>query len=225
MKADPEVKMISAEAPILFAKGCDIFITELTMRAWIHAEENKRRTLQRSDIASALTKSDMFDFLIDIVPREEATSHKRNAGTSSAAQAQANVAQEALPGQAVQQQGMHPPPQHMQQTHYGMPQHIQEQDYRQQGIYGQPVAADMSAYGQPQGQPFDQAMYSAYGIPPQQVSVTVRGPAPALIASQMYQVSQQESGRAGNLTHGFRRHQDSGDDADAEGERAEYGPS
>jgi Core histone H2A/H2B/H3/H4 len=71
MKADPEVKMISAEAPILFAKGCDIFITELTMRAWIDAEENKRRTLQRSDIASALAKSDMFDFLIDIVPREE----------------------------------------------------------------------------------------------------------------------------------------------------------
>ena len=79
MKADPDVKMISAEAPILFAKGCDIFITELTMRAWIHAEENKRRTLQRSDIASALAKSDMFDFLIDIVPREEAASHAKRA--------------------------------------------------------------------------------------------------------------------------------------------------
>ena len=215
--------MISAEAPILFAKGCDIFITELTMRAWIHAEENKRRTLQRSDIASALTKSDMFDFLIDIVPREEATSHKRNAGTSSAAQAQANVAQEALPGQAVQQQGMHPPP-HMQQPHYGMPQHIQEQDYRQQGIYGQPVAADMSAYGQPPQQPFDQAMYSAYGLPPQQVRLPF-GPAPALVASQTYQVSEEESGRADNPAHGFRRHHDSGGDADAVGERAEYGPS
>lgn len=83
MKADPEVKMISAEAPILFAKGCDIFITELTMRAWIHAEENKRRTLQRSDIASALAKSDMFDFLIDIVPREEAAHPKRSATTPS----------------------------------------------------------------------------------------------------------------------------------------------
>lgn len=71
MKTDEEVRMISAEAPILFAKGCDIFITELTMRAWIHAEENKRRTLQRSDIAAALQKSDMFDFLIDIVPRED----------------------------------------------------------------------------------------------------------------------------------------------------------
>jgi hypothetical protein len=31
------------------------------MRAWIHAEDNKRRTLQRSDIAAALSKSDMFD--------------------------------------------------------------------------------------------------------------------------------------------------------------------
>jgi nuclear transcription factor Y gamma len=78
MKADPEVKMISAEAPIIFAKACETFITELTMRAWIHAEENKRRTLQRSDIAAALSKSDMFDFLIDIVPREDAQpQHKR----------------------------------------------------------------------------------------------------------------------------------------------------
>lgn len=63
--------MISAEAPILFAKACEIFVLELTMRAWIHTEENKRRTLQRSDIAMAISKSDVFDFLIDIVPREE----------------------------------------------------------------------------------------------------------------------------------------------------------
>lgn len=71
MKTDEDVRMISAEAPILFAKGCDVFITELTMRAWVHAEENKRRTLQKLDIAAALTKTDMFDFLIDVVPREE----------------------------------------------------------------------------------------------------------------------------------------------------------
>ncbi|KAF9327133.1 hypothetical protein BG006_009503 [Podila minutissima] len=71
MKTDEDVKMISAEAPMLFDRGCEIFITELTLRAWIHAEENKRRTLQRSDIAAAIVKTDMFDFLIDIVPREE----------------------------------------------------------------------------------------------------------------------------------------------------------
>lgn len=40
------VKMISAEAPVLFAKAAQIFITELTLRAWIHTEDNKRRTLQ-----------------------------------------------------------------------------------------------------------------------------------------------------------------------------------
>ncbi|ORX97580.1 histone-fold-containing protein [Basidiobolus meristosporus CBS 931.73] len=77
MKTDEDVKMISAEAPILFSKACEIFITEITMRAWMHAEENKRRTLQRSDVASAVSKSDQFDFLIDIVPREDSSKVKR----------------------------------------------------------------------------------------------------------------------------------------------------
>ena len=45
--------------------------TYITNAIRIHAEENKRRTLQRSDIAAAISKTDMFDFLIDIVPREE----------------------------------------------------------------------------------------------------------------------------------------------------------
>lgn len=46
MKLDEEVKMISAEAPVLFAKAAEIFIHELTLRAWSHTEDNKRRTLQ-----------------------------------------------------------------------------------------------------------------------------------------------------------------------------------
>merc|ERR1712004_421501 len=33
--------------------------------------DNKRRTLQRNDIAMAITKYDQFDFLIDIVPRDD----------------------------------------------------------------------------------------------------------------------------------------------------------
>eukprot|EP00742_Colponemidia_sp_Colp-10_P001439 GILJ01001548.1.p1 GENE.GILJ01001548.1~~GILJ01001548.1.p1 ORF type:complete len:232 (-),score=37.39 GILJ01001548.1:151-789(-) len=71
MKSDEDVRMISAEAPVLFAKACEMFILELTHRSWIHTEENKRRTLQRNDIAMAITKTDIFDFLIDIVPRDE----------------------------------------------------------------------------------------------------------------------------------------------------------
>ncbi|KAL4898456.1 histone-fold-containing protein [Aspergillus ambiguus] len=164
MKADPEVKMISAEAPILFAKGCDIFITELTMRAWIHAEDNKRRTLQRSDIAAALSKSDMFDFLIDIVPREEATSHAKR---SSQAAAPAGA-----PGPAP---GQMPPSQHGVQHHmappeYALGQHgLQEQEYRPPTMYAGPVQSDpTAAYGQPQSQMFE-GMYAAYPhLPPQQ---------------------------------------------------------
>ncbi|KAI8529222.1 hypothetical protein RHMOL_Rhmol12G0208000 [Rhododendron molle] len=71
MKADEDVRMISAEAPVLFAKACELFILELTIRSWLHAEENKRRTLQKNDIAAAITRTDIFDFLVDIVPREE----------------------------------------------------------------------------------------------------------------------------------------------------------
>ncbi|KAG7118361.1 Transcriptional activator HAP5 like protein [Verticillium longisporum] len=157
MKADPDVKMISAEAPILFAKGCDIFITELTMRAWIHAEENKRRTLQRSDIASALAKSDMFDFLIDIVPREEASAQaKRTAGQNAAAQQGVHQAPPAqLPGQHVPQAPNHASSSHqMAPSDYGLGAHAiaPEQDFRQPpNMYPGSVQANPSApYGQAQ---------------------------------------------------------------------------
>ena len=84
--------MIAADAPILFCKACEsatyfppfligpyafiltnntVFIAEITARAFIIADSNKRRTLSRADIAKALAKSDQFDFLIDIAPREE----------------------------------------------------------------------------------------------------------------------------------------------------------
>ena len=71
MKADEDVRMISAEAPVVFAKACEVFILELTLRSWMHTEENKRRTLQKNDIAAAITRTDIYDFLVDIIPRDE----------------------------------------------------------------------------------------------------------------------------------------------------------
>ncbi|KAL7235098.1 hypothetical protein ACSBR1_018561 [Camellia fascicularis] len=47
-----------------------MFILELTLRSWNHTEENKR-TPQKNDIAAAITRTDIFDFLVDIVPRED----------------------------------------------------------------------------------------------------------------------------------------------------------
>jgi histone H3/H4 len=178
MKADPEVKMISAEAPILFAKGCDIFITELTMRAWIHAEENKRRTLQRSDIASALAKSDMFDFLIDIVPREEASSHAKRTSNQAAA-AQAAAPQPQIPGVgAPNHAGQHP----MAAPDYTLGGHNMgpEADYRQpQTMYPGQVQPGAPAYGQPQAQMYNvEDMYTYGTMPPQQVCWIPRTPHP-----------------------------------------------
>ena len=60
MKSDEDVRMISAEAPVLFAKACELFILELTLRSWMHSEESKRRTLQRNDIAAAITNIGAF---------------------------------------------------------------------------------------------------------------------------------------------------------------------
>merc|ERR1712111_228889 len=94
MKLDEDVKMISAEAPVLFAKAAEIFIHELTMRAWIHTEDNKRRTLQRNDIAMAIAKYDQFDFLIDIVPREDIKPQAASTSASTGAATSPRKAQD-----------------------------------------------------------------------------------------------------------------------------------
>ncbi|MFH4976118.1 hypothetical protein AB6A40_002827 [Gnathostoma spinigerum] len=73
MKLDENVKhqMISAEVPVLLAKASELFIEELTLRSWKRTEESKRKTLQKIDICQAVSRNEMYDFLIDIVPRED----------------------------------------------------------------------------------------------------------------------------------------------------------
>mmetsp|Transcript_25118 Transcript_25118/g.38931 ORF Transcript_25118/g.38931 Transcript_25118/m.38931 type:complete len:126 (+) Transcript_25118:647-1024(+) len=75
MKSDEEVRMISAEAPILFAKACEMFIAEITIKGYYNAEKNERKTLQRKDIATAIARTETYDFLIDTIPRSELLSH------------------------------------------------------------------------------------------------------------------------------------------------------
>lgn len=66
----PGIKfMIAGEAPVVVSRACELLIRELTCRAWQHTERNRRRTLQRQDIHAAVGESDVYDFLIDIVPR------------------------------------------------------------------------------------------------------------------------------------------------------------
>lgn len=67
MKSDEDVRMISAEAPVLFAKACELFILDLTIRSWNYSVLHKRRTLQKEDVKEALQKTDVFDFLVDVI--------------------------------------------------------------------------------------------------------------------------------------------------------------
>jgi nuclear transcription factor Y gamma len=61
--------MIAGEAPVLLGKACELLIKEMSARAWRHTERNRRRTLQRQDVHAAVGESEVYDFLIDIVPR------------------------------------------------------------------------------------------------------------------------------------------------------------
>ena len=67
MKSDEDVRMISAEAPVLFAKACEMFILEMTLRSWCYSENNKRKTLQKEDVKEAVQRTDIFDFLVDVI--------------------------------------------------------------------------------------------------------------------------------------------------------------
>ena len=67
MKSDEDVRMISAEAPVLFAKACEMFILEMTLRSWNYSENNKRKTLLKEDVKEAIQRTDIFDFLVDVI--------------------------------------------------------------------------------------------------------------------------------------------------------------
>jgi len=76
MKTDEDVRMISAETPVLFARAVEMFIVELTFRGWQHNGGilSKKRTLQRPDILSCVQQRDVFDFLQDILTEEDKAS-------------------------------------------------------------------------------------------------------------------------------------------------------
>lgn len=63
--------MIGAEVPLLFIKACELFIEELSVRAWACTLNCNRKTLAKIDLHTAANGSDVFDFLIDVVPRVE----------------------------------------------------------------------------------------------------------------------------------------------------------
>lgn len=61
-------QMISSEIPMLMSKACEIFIQELTFRAWMHAEKNNKSIVQPCDVAKVIMQTDTMNFLTEIIP-------------------------------------------------------------------------------------------------------------------------------------------------------------
>jgi hypothetical protein len=79
MKLDDEVNTISYEAKALLAKATEILICELTIRCWalmrIQTKTRKnKRVIMPNDLSMAASGDPIFDFLIDILPRDEVCS-------------------------------------------------------------------------------------------------------------------------------------------------------
>lgn len=78
-----------SQVPALLAKACEMFVEELTLCAWIHTDDAKRKTLQRNDVASVIGSYEHLDFLIDILQKEEPP---RKRGRPSSYESEATVA-------------------------------------------------------------------------------------------------------------------------------------
>ncbi|EFP11828.1 CRE-NFYC-1 protein [Caenorhabditis remanei] len=74
MKIDEDVHhvFVGSDAPIFMAQAAEFFIEEMTAMGWQHVNEARRRILQKADIATAVQKSEQFDFLIDFLPAKQA---------------------------------------------------------------------------------------------------------------------------------------------------------
>lgn len=197
MKLDEDVKMISAEAPMLFAKAAEIFVSELSLRAWFHTEENKRRTLQRNDIATAISKFDQFDFLIDIVPREELRPAKRQdelgrTGTSLSDQIQFYLQL----GQQQQQQSQQQAQQQAAQAQVTQAATISQLQQTTVAQASAP-AAQATTVQVPAGQMIQQSFQLPQSQTqviqlPQQVSQTIATPTQATVLQQLQQQQQEQ---------------------------------
>ncbi|KAI9031374.1 hypothetical protein DFJ74DRAFT_655511 [Hyaloraphidium curvatum] len=71
MRTDDDVRplAISSEAPAVLARAAEVFVEEMALRSWLHAKAMKRGVVLKEDV-SAGARHEMFDFLIDILPRE-----------------------------------------------------------------------------------------------------------------------------------------------------------
>lgn len=148
--------MIAGESPIIVEKACEFMIKELSVRAWRHTERNRRRTVQRQDVHAAVGESEMFDFLIDIVPRilppaPPPQPPEASAGTNVPPDSKVGIASESKAGVATVKQEQQPQGAMNlsdAETRYSQLQEMQSQMHEHYNIMQQRAQADGSVLAQ-----------------------------------------------------------------------------
>ena len=79
--------MISAETPYMFVKACEIFIIDLTYRSLGYTLQSKNKSLQvsvgigqKSDVSACIYNTEIFDFLMDLIPKSYLRRLKKKPG-------------------------------------------------------------------------------------------------------------------------------------------------
>ncbi|ORD99241.1 NFYC [Hepatospora eriocheir] len=63
MKIEESIKMVSQEVPYIFGIAAQVFIEEITIRAWIYTKESNRKIITADDVIKALKNTSKYDFL------------------------------------------------------------------------------------------------------------------------------------------------------------------
>ncbi|PVH61536.1 hypothetical protein PAHAL_3G056500 [Panicum hallii] len=74
--------MMTFDTPSFLTKACEIFVQELSFRAWMRAKSHQRSIILDSDIAESILSIDSYDFLNDVLH----THHEERYSTSHPSQ-------------------------------------------------------------------------------------------------------------------------------------------
>lgn len=97
MKANEDVRMVSAETSLTMTKACEFFVEELAKRCWVSTVKNKRNTILQVDTDLTIKRCEKFDFLIDVIDgtiENERKKQRKAEKTVPEAQVQSNIKSE-----------------------------------------------------------------------------------------------------------------------------------
>ena len=75
--------MISSESPVLFAKACEVFILEMTLRSFCNAQKQHRKAILKEDVYETIRTTDVLDFLMDVIDEREQEDQKNGRSNSN----------------------------------------------------------------------------------------------------------------------------------------------